>query len=350
MRQFLSSNFLKKLALLAGTTGLLGNQAWAQDPQYSQFFAAPLYHNPALAGGAFKGRFIGNARMQWPSIPGAFSTASFSYDQFFKQYNSGIGFIATRDKQGTGGLVTTSIAAQYSYQVNLTEKWSARGGLNFGYGSRSINWSKLTFPNQLNNSGVAVAPDIPPIQSANYFDAGAGALVYSRYFWAGLSALHMNRPNQALVGGSVGQLAELPMRINLTSGITIPLEKRMYGRGYNADNVVKSITPTLLYKRQGNFQQLDIGAYFTVSPLILGMWYRGLPVLKVENSTVLNQDALVFLVGFKREDLSIGYSYDLTIGRLGPGTQGAHEISISYEFDTPQKRRRKFSPIPCPRF
>ena len=63
-----------------------------------------------------------------------------------------------------------------------------------------------------------------------------------------------------------------------------------------------------------------------------------------------NQDALVWLLGFKHDFFSLGYSYDLTISKLGPGTAGSHELSMSYEFDNPKRRKKKVSPIPCPKF
>jgi hypothetical protein len=43
--------------------------ARAQDPQLSQFFAAPLYLNPALTGTTFEDRLTANYRLQWTSLP-----------------------------------------------------------------------------------------------------------------------------------------------------------------------------------------------------------------------------------------------------------------------------------------
>ena len=110
---------MKKLFLLFAMAALVG-EAWAQDPQFSQFYAAPLYHNPAFTGAAHKGRLVGNYRNQWPSIPGAFVTTSFSIDNYFKSYNSGFGLVATRDQAGSGGLSTTSLSLNYAYEINFS--------------------------------------------------------------------------------------------------------------------------------------------------------------------------------------------------------------------------------------
>ena len=63
----------------------------AQDPQFTQFYANPLYLNPAFTGTSTQSRAIMASRIEWPSIPGAFQTYSLSYDQFFPMMKSGFG-------------------------------------------------------------------------------------------------------------------------------------------------------------------------------------------------------------------------------------------------------------------
>ena len=52
----------------------------AQDPHFSQYYAAPTYLNPAFAGTGADHRFIANYRNQWPDISNGFITYAFSYD------------------------------------------------------------------------------------------------------------------------------------------------------------------------------------------------------------------------------------------------------------------------------
>lgn len=339
---------MKKLILLLGILAAWQLEALAQDPQFSQFYAAPLYHNPAFTGAAHKGRLVANYRNQWPAIPGGFVTTAFSVDNYFKSYNSGFGILAYRDQAGAGGLSTNSISLNYAYEINFSSEWNGRGGLSFGYANRFVDFTKLTFRDQLNANFIPIPTSDPAQASLNraqFFDISSGFLIYNRYIWVGGSVLHMNQPNQSLLG----QTAKLPMRITMMAGTKIPLTKRHYGSDYGNHNREKSISPSILYKRQGDFQQLDLGAYLTIKPLIVGMWYRGLPIANYQRG-LYNQDALVWLLGFKHDFFSIGYSYDLTISKLGPGTAGSHEISISYEFDNPKRRKKRVSPIPCPKF
>src|SRR5215207_4039322 len=76
----------------------------AQDPQFSQFYAAPLYLNPAMAGATGQARAGINYRNQWPAIDANFTTMSAYFDYFIEDYNSSVGMIITRDKEGLAGL------------------------------------------------------------------------------------------------------------------------------------------------------------------------------------------------------------------------------------------------------
>src|SRR5690554_7910039 len=80
----------------------LNTKAYAQDPQFSQFYANPIYLNPAFAGSHGCPRFAVNYRNQWPALSGTFVTYSASYDQYFKSIAGGVGVIATHDQQGKG--------------------------------------------------------------------------------------------------------------------------------------------------------------------------------------------------------------------------------------------------------
>ena len=56
----------------------MSNEASAQDPAFSQFYANPLYLNPAFAGATPKGcpRANLNYRDQWPGIGRTYVTTS----------------------------------------------------------------------------------------------------------------------------------------------------------------------------------------------------------------------------------------------------------------------------------
>lgn len=316
----------------------------AQDVQYSQFYAAPLYLNPAFTGANSCSRFSANYRQQWLGVPGQFKSFLASYDHSFAKNNSSLGLLISKDQAGSGKLGATSAGLIYSYQIRLTRKWTVNAGLQGSFTQKSVNFSDLHFVDQLlTNSSTTV--ENPLYQRVNFFDFSSGLLVFSKNFWAGFSAHHMNTPNQALVG----EKSPLPVKYSVHAGIELPVG--------NSDNKKRnisktSITPAFNFKNQGKFNQLDIGVYYKYEPLIVGIWYRGIPVMKTfDNNT--NNDALIFIVGLSVARLNIGYSYDITISKLAPSSKGSHEITLSYQFCDPnklKKRKNLSRVVTCPKF
>ena len=120
------------------------NNIRAQDPQFTQFYAAPLYLSPSFAGATSGSRAVLNFRDQWPAIPGAFITTAFSLDHYINSLKSGVGIIFLRDVAGTGKLGSTSFNAQYTYDLRATRKLHFRPAIQFGYSQRSIDFYSLT--------------------------------------------------------------------------------------------------------------------------------------------------------------------------------------------------------------
>lgn len=346
----------KKLLLFILLVCFWGSDLKAQDPQFSQFYAAPLYLNPAFAGSNQATRAVLNYRNQWPNLNANFVTYVASFDHYFRKFNSGVGVLAYFDQEGTGGFQSYTIAGQYAYQLNLNEKITFRAGLQAGFSNRSISTQDLIFGDQLDNNGNVngEGEEMRKYWAKSYADFSAGGILYSDKFWVGFSAHHLNTPNQSLLDGDSSNLYT---KTSLHVGYRIPLMKNNFGTRVGPLNEERevSITPALNFKHQGPFNQLDAGVYLTYDPLTFGFWYRGIPIRPYEGAS-LNNDALIFLLGLRIQDLRVGYSYDLTISRLGTSTGGAHEISLVYDFYLGYRNQKKKNPpknvrrMPCPDF
>lgn len=320
------------------------NKAWAQDPQFSQYYAAPLYLNPALAGINQKGRAGFNYRNQWPQIPNSFETVSAYVDYNFEEYNSSAGLIITSDTEGLAGLQSTTIGLQYAYQMYVDYKWAFRPAMQVSYTLRDINFSKLTFGDQLNATGIinpTTAENLNTGQNVSYIDLAFGGILYSNNIWVGMSFHNVLEPNQSFIGGQ----SVLPARTSLHGGYKLPLNA---GRRDLNNGMERSITPTFNFRSQGEFDQLDLGLYATIQPLLFGLWYRGIPIKQFENFP--NNEALILMVGVVRNNLTIGYSYDYTLSELGIDAGGAHEISLMFNFNLgdPRKPPREVRELRCP--
>lgn len=317
----------------------------AQDPEFSQYYAAPLYLNPAFAGTSVDHRFIANYRNQWPNISQAFQTYAFSYDYNLDTHNSGLGFLMMADKAGSANLKSTQFNFQYAYKVRLTDKMVLSSGVNFGVGSRSIDFNKLVFYQQLDfaqNSDNLPPPPQFHVEGQTYFDFGGGLLLYSRKIWLGYSMAHLNRPNRSLLD----EESEIPIKTSVHGGVRIPLYNGVFKRDRTA-----SIAPSFVYKQQGNFDQLDLGTYFFYEPIVVGLWYRGIPIQQNAKDNI-SQDAVVVVLGFQLQNVELSYSYDVTVSELGPISGGAHEVGLKFKIElaTQVKKRKRERFIPCPTF
>jgi type IX secretion system PorP/SprF family membrane protein len=212
------------------------------------------------------------------------------------------------------------------------------------YTLRDINFDKLVFGDQLDATGIinpGTIEDLNTGLNVNYFDLAFGGILYSNNIWVGASFHNILEPNQSLIGGE----SILPSRFSLHGGYKLPLNSGSRGSGGGGE---RSITPTFNYKSQGEFDQLDLGVYLTLQPVIFGLWYRGIPVKQFENFP--NNEALVFMVGVTQKNLSLGYSYDYTLSQLGIAAGGAHEISlmVSFNWGDPRKPPREVRELRCP--
>ncbi|NOS93930.1 MAG: PorP/SprF family type IX secretion system membrane protein, partial [Cyclobacteriaceae bacterium] len=289
---------------------LYSHIVFSQDPEFSQYYSAPLYLNPAFAGTTADHRLMMNYRNQWPNIARGYVTYAFSYDYNLHNYNSGVGFLATVDQAGTAGMRSSQFNFIYSYKWSISNKWVISSGLNFGYAMRSLDFNKLLFGDQLQFDANGNVPSDDPSASnlgmASYFDFKAGALAYNKNFWLGFAASHINEPNRSLTNDA----AFVPLKYTLHGGVRIPLYRGAFKRAS-----IPILSPSFVYKKQGNFEQLDIGAYLLYSPIILGVWYRGVPLTKDVQGNI-SQYAAVLILGFQMEHIELTYSYDFTISSL----------------------------------
>jgi type IX secretion system PorP/SprF family membrane protein len=318
----------------------------AQDIQFSQFYALPMYQNPAFVGSVHALRGIAHTRLQWLGLDATYKTYYVSADTYLDKYNSGLGIQFIRDIQGNNTISSNELSFMYSYELPVSSSFTIRAGLQGTAVQRSLDYSNLTFPGQHNdqNGYVGGGNYNTGVQNKWYPDISSGIVAYSDRFWGGFSMHHMNMPNQSFPGGGD---AALPIKYAVTAGYRIPLAQRNY-LAYSDDKTSISLTPTIHYKSQGKSDQFDMGLYAVYNQLMAGMWYRGIPVKNYEKN--INNESMVFLVGWMYKNWSFGYSYDLTISKLvGSKQGGSHEFNVTY-IHRPTKKYKPMRKLPCPSF
>lgn len=314
----------------------------AQDMHFTQFYASPVYLNPAFAGADVCSRISFTYRNQWPGISKTYKSYLFSIDHYFNRKNIGAGILFASDVAGTGQLKTTLVNIPIAYEARLTKKMYMRLAAQPGIGIRSINFNNLIFGDQIARGG-GVASIENPTRSKTFFDLGAGALFYSKKYWGGFSIYHLNKPNQSL-----REDAEvfIPIRYTVHGGAKFKLNDE----DKKEPSEQKFISPAFHYRSQNKFSQFDLGLYYTQYVFNIGIWYRGIPFLKSYAPGYANNDAVDLIIGIKTDRFNFGYSYDITISKLATLSHGAHEIAVSYQLCKLNKKKRYRLVIPCPKF
>ena len=322
------------LIILTVVTAILFNyEGQAQDPEFSQFYANPLYLNPALTGAEICPRAILNYRNQWPGLAKSFVTYSASYDQYVNKLHGGVGVMVNMDNAGDGILKTTQASLIYAYSLQASENLFINMAVQGTFMQKSLNWDLLKFGDQIDPQqgfipGVPTAEVPPDNSSVAQADFSAGlAFGWKGILHGGLGVNHLTEPDLAFYSENTNKI---PMKITGHLGVNINLEEG--GMGFSEDSEPKFyLAPNLLYQQQGDFHQLNAGVYIIRLPIVIGTWFR---------HNFENADAIIVLAGFNYKNLKIGYSYDITLSKLKSNTGGSHEISLAWQFNCIEKKRK----------
>ena len=328
--------------------------AFGQDPQFTQIYASPLYLNPAFAGNLeYDCRKLSASRYKTmlayrSQYDADFSTFYATIDYREKSGKLGIGGIFLRDRMGSVPLNTTMASLVGSYKIPITNDWQVHMGLQGSFYYRNVDYAGFTYPDQFSQSGLTSNTN-EPLQNGrdvSFADFSAGVLLFNDKMFIGGAGHHLTQPNQSLTGGN----DKLPLKIGIHGGYKFLLKgARGFGRARGPE---KSITPTIHYKTQGNFNQLDIGTFFNYEPLILGAWYRGIPFFKTESGSI-NQEVIAFMAGTKVSSdyglIRMGVSYDIPLSSNVANLGRTFEVTISYQLINERCRKRIiYRRIPCP--
>lgn len=317
----------------------LPQKNYAQEVEFSQYYAAPQYLNPAMIGFSTAPRVVANFRHQYSSFNNPYVTFGAAYDQHFDNINSSIGVSILADRAANGLLNTYTINAAYAYQLWLTRKVLLKTGVQLGYFQQNINWDELVFGDMLNpltgNTGNATTEILERNNAIRRVNAAAGITAYTERFYVGVSFKNLTQPNLNFDDLTPDSKNKLAVRSNFH-----------IGNVYYFGKIIKDkprlyISPNFMLAHQYDFWQVNVGAQAGKGLLYGGLWFR---------HTIKNSDALIFLVGVQSGVFKVGYSYDATLSGIGTAA-GAHELSLQVDMGKDryfQKQQRKKNMAACP--
>lgn len=306
--------------------------------QFSQPYSNPLYLNPAFAGSKQALRGVLNYRKQWPGIKNEYNAYAAGGDYYIRDLNAGVGLSFVKDVAGEYKLSNTLISAYYAQQLRITRKANLSLGIKGSFGQRAFDGDLLFADQIIRESNTSLAQPMLSTKTV-YPDFAAGLMYFDEKTWLGVSMHHLTKPNQSLLGGK----DIIPIKFSVHGGAVVPI------RSFEKSNGEKKLRVAFNYKQQGEWNQLDLGGYYTYRNINFGMWYRGLPMKPYEKG-IANNESVVLLLGYEApKRFSVGYSYDISINRLSGYSGGAHEITLIVEYyDKYKVPKRRV--VPCASF
>jgi type IX secretion system PorP/SprF family membrane protein len=228
-----------------------------------------------------------------------------------EKLHGGIGLSVFDDR--IGFMKTTSFKLQGAYFIPIQGNF-ARVSLGVDLGFTQFGYVNPQFRFRQPND-----PRIP-IGNVNdaKFDLGFGAYYKQKRltgniedFYAGVSMTHSNGAKYNLVTQSVSSPYNLAQHIYVGSGATIFMR-----------NPAFELEPAILVKYNSKLQ-FDLNATVKYNGTLRG----GLGFRQYGTS-----DALTIMLGYIRDELQVGYSYDITLSRIRTASTGTHEVFVGYCF------------------
>lgn len=316
----------------------------SQDIHFSQFFEAPLYRNPALAG-LVDGdlRIQGVYRSQWNSITNAYKTTSLNAE--YKLHLTADDYLTIaaqmlQDKAGTTNLTTTHFLPAINYHKSLHSDKNIYLSIGFmgGLVQRRIDRSKMTTNSTYEGSGDGES-DLFQSQYS-YFDGSTGVSLNAQLsdnpedmLVLGAAYHHFTKPRNSFFNNQkVVVPAKFVFSVDAKFALTDQFSTTIHNDFVKQESYQEIISGALLgYK---------IGPYTEDSYTLLnfGMFYRW-------------NDAFIPVVKLDYSSLSFSLSYDITSSQLISSNygKGGFELGVTYigflnhEYST-------INATKCPRF
>ena len=299
--------------------------SYAQDPHFSQYFAASMTVNPALAGeGVDDWRAAANFRSQWwGAYVAPYTTTTIALEKRFASKKTANNYFALggyllSDASNNGLLKNTYISLDLAYHVSLDAKGDEQLGVGMSatYANRLIDANKLSFQSQFGSMGfqrTAPSGEAIDILSNKYLDINAGVNYSKREknwgYHLGAAVFHAGGPEEGVYKGNQ---YTLPRRINFSGGLNFEMSNG------NALDI------TSMYEKQGSNGIFILGGMYkigiskneTFSSFNLGLWNRF-------------NDALYPYVGMEGKNWMAGLSYDIVTSDLRTASNSVQSIELS---------------------
>lgn len=277
----------------------------AQSIPFSQFYASPLYTNPAKAGTDFldeqqTARFGLQYRNQ---RQGLYKTLNLSYDQKIDKLHGAIGFNFNSDRQGySADYVVNRYEFNYALHSVLSQKHNLHlnTSVSAGLGARTINGYLLTSPTGTPET-TSSTKTFPLLNT--------GILLYGNRFYFGVAIQNLNQP---AISSFAGDYYSFNSKVTVHAGYTFTSENKW------------KLIPQIIASKQNKTDYLITGFMANFNNIYLGGWYHNY------SSQYSTYEAITGSLGYQYRNFKFTYSYDNPVSSSRSTKNNAHEVSLIY--------------------
>lgn len=299
------------------------------DAQLSQYWAIPTYYNAGASGSSDYLRINGGARLQWLGIENAPQSFLGQVDMPLNLFGKRIGVGAGLQSETMGLFSNLNINAQFSYKIKLF-KGELSIGAQVGYFEQKFKGSEVEVPDDddyHDSSDQAI-----PTQDlkGGTVDISAGIFYTHKYFWVGVSGLHLLEPTVKMgLEGSESTASQeyetvVPRTLYFMGGSNIPLKNTLF-----------ELQPSLMVKTDFSVFSAEITARARYNKFLsFGVGYRW-------------KEAVMIMAGAEYKNFFVGYAYDYPLSAIAKASSGSHELLVGYKMkiDLSGKNKNKHRSI-----
>jgi type IX secretion system PorP/SprF family membrane protein len=277
--------------------------AIAQDAYFSQYNFSKIVTNPAFAGSDSTFNFNIVKRYQRPAVAGGYNTMAFATDNYFRSLRGGLGGTILHENQMNGIYNSTDITLMYAPHFKLfNHKMVLKPAIQIGYFRRCLDFGKLNFGDQITDSaGFNLhTKEVQKLECKTGIDLSTGFVIYTNKFFGGIAVHHLTEPDEGLMVSS-----RIPLKLTLNAGVNFNIAK------------IVTITPTILYLKQQDFQFLVPGVTAAYKFVNVGVAYGF-------------RNTLIMSAGIHNRLFKVGYAFDYALSTLTNNKGGSHEIQLAW--------------------
>ena len=325
-----STGAWRAIACLLAAAFCLATEVRAQnDVQFTQYWAMPTYYNPAATGSTDYLRIRGGARLQWVGIDNAPTSFMALADSPLRLMKKKIGVGVVFGQESLGLFSNLTVNAQGSFKFKLL-KGEMSAGSEVGYFNTSFKGTDVYIPDGDDYHDPS-DPAIPKQDlTGGALDISLGIHYTHKYFYAGLSCLHLTQPTvtMTLEGSESTESQEYQTALRRMVYFTAV-------RNIQLKNTLFELQPGMLLKSDLKLftGELTVRAVYNKF-LSFGLGYRW-------------KDAVSVMVGAEFKNFFLGYAYDYPVSAISKASSGSHEIVAGYrmKLDFSGKNKNKHRSI-----